>query len=75
MKALCLACGRDDFPETEQWEADTSIRGHLRLFHPGEWFTVELGLDEVLIAYPSKGTCEPGCPCVRCAQRDGAADG
>lgn len=38
---FCRLCERSDLPETEWIGADTTVRDHLRIWHPDEWATVD----------------------------------
>ena len=45
MIVRCGACGTDDIPETTDAtfvNMDTTARDHLRIWHPDEWFSVEI---------------------------------
>jgi hypothetical protein len=45
----CTACERDDFPETEQFGIDATVRDHLRIWHSDEWAHVERIVDRLVI--------------------------
>lgn len=53
MKVFCTRCGRGDFPETEEHGVDSTARDHLRIWHPQEWFSVEME-NGVLVLRPKE---------------------
>lgn len=45
----CVACERGDFPRTDHLGIDSTVRDHLRIWHPEEWANVELKDDSLII--------------------------